>query len=423
MSGFNLCACCGISRRDFLKLTSLFSTSLGVTLAAGGCQSSPTQTETSPSPAASPVTAASPAASSSSDQPVKIGYLPITDAAPLLIAHANKFYEAEGLTAEPPRLFRSWAQVVEAFLARQVNVVHVLSPITVSLRYGRKFPAKVVAWNHVNGSALTVTPGIETPKDLGGKTIAVPFWYSIHNVVLQQVLKQEGLKVTRKPQDAAIGADEVNLVVLPPPDMVSALANQSIGGYIVAEPFNAAAENLKKGKILRFTGDVWKDHACCVVFVHEEDTVQRKEWTQRVVNAVVKAQVWIRENREETASILSKDGTGKYTPHPQAALKRTLTYYDKDFYGKQGAIKHPDWGINRIDFQPYPFPSYTEELVRLLKETQVEGDTAFLQALDPKTVAADLVDDSFVKQALQQVGGLKTFGLQENFTRIETFAV
>jgi NitT/TauT family transport system substrate-binding protein len=156
MSWSNVCACCGISRRDFLKLTSMFSTSLGLSLASG-CQSESPQGSRS-SVSSSPATSAS-----SADQPVKIGYLPITDASPLLIAHANKYYEAEGLTAEQPRLFRSWAQVVEAFLARQVNVVHVLSPITVNLRYGRKFPAKVVAWNHVNGSALTVLPDIETP--------------------------------------------------------------------------------------------------------------------------------------------------------------------------------------------------------------------------------------------------------------------
>ncbi|MBD3885364.1 ABC transporter substrate-binding protein [Phormidium tenue FACHB-886] len=421
MAWSNVCACCGMSRRDFLKLSGLFSTSLGLTLTAGGCQSTTPQAGTSPSLNTS--ANASPSTSVSADQPVKIGYLPITDASPLLIAHAKKLYEAEGLTAEPPRLFRSWAQVVEAFLARQVNVVHVLSPMTVSLRYGRNFPAKVVAWNHTNGSALTVTPDIETPKDLGGKTIAVPFWYSIHNVVLQQVLKKEGLTVIRKPKDTAVAANEVNLVVLPPPDMVSALATKAIGGYIVAEPFNAVAETLEKGKILRFTGDVWKDHACCVVFLHEEDTTQRQEWTQGVVNAIVKAQAWIRNNREETAQILSKDGSGKYTPHALPALERTLTYYDKEFYGKQGAIQHPDWGINRIDFQPYPFPSYTEELVRVLKETQVEGDTSFLQALDPKEVAIDLVDDSFVKKALQQVGGLPAFGLKDNFSRSETIAI
>jgi NitT/TauT family transport system substrate-binding protein len=411
----NVCACCGMSRRDFMKMTGLFSTSLGLTLAANGCQSTPPQAGNSPSPTST--------GKSSTDQPVKIGYLPITDAAPLLIAHAKKLYEAEGLTAEPPRLFRSWAQVVEAFLARQVNVIAVLSPIAVSLRYGRKFPAKVVAWNHVNGSALTVSPEVETVRDLGGKTIAIPFWYSIHNVLLQQMLKKEGLIVTRKAKEAEIAANEVNLVVLPPPDMLSALANKAIGGYIVGEPFNAAAENLNTGKILRFTGDVWKNHASCVVFLHEDDITQRQEWTQSVVNAIVKAQAWIRDNREETAQILSKDGSGKYTPHPLPALKRTLTYYEKEFYGKQGAIVHPDWDINRIDFQPYPFPSYTEELVRLLKDTQVEGDMAFLQALDPKEVAKDLVDDSFVKKAIQQVGGLKTFGLQDNFSRSETIAI
>ena len=68
--------------------------------------------------------------------PVRIGYLPITDAAPLLAAHARKGFEAQGLAVEAPRLFRSWAQLVEAFMAGQVNVVHLLSPMTVWARYG-----------------------------------------------------------------------------------------------------------------------------------------------------------------------------------------------------------------------------------------------------------------------------------------------
>ena len=393
------CACCGMSRRDFLKLSALFTSSFGAAITADNWNL--------------PVNA------NAKDQPVKIGYLPITDAAPLLVAHSRKLYQAEGLTAEQPRLFRSWAQIVEAFLARQVNVIHVLFPTSIWIRYGRNFPAKIVAWNHTNGSALTVLPDIENPRELGGKTIAVPFWYSIHNLVLQQLLQRNGLKIVRKAKDAPIASNEVNLVVLPPPDMVSALANKSIGGYIVAEPFNAAAENLKTGRVLRFTGDVWKNHACCVVFVHEEDIRQRKQWTQRVVNALVKAQLWSRSNRSEVARILSKDG-GKYTPHPLPVLQRALTYYDRNFYKKDGAIENPAWQVNRIDFQPYPFPSYTEELVRLLKTTQVEGNTDFLQKLQPRQVARDLVDDSFVRNALQQVGGPKAFGLPNNLSRIET---
>jgi NitT/TauT family transport system substrate-binding protein len=192
----NRCLCCGMTRRDFLKLSSLFSTSLGLAIGTNGCQQSTPQAENS----SQPVSTTAPA--QQDDQPVKIGYLPITDSAPLLVAHARKLYEAEGLTVEQPRLFRSWAQIVEAFLARQVNVIHVLMPTTVWIRYGRKFPAKVVAWNHTNGSALTVLNDVETPKDLGGRTIAVPFWYSIHNVVLQKLLKDNGLTVVRKPSES-----------------------------------------------------------------------------------------------------------------------------------------------------------------------------------------------------------------------------
>ena len=57
----------------------------------------------------------------------------------------------------------------------------------------------------------------------------------------------------------------------------------------VYEAFNAIAEHLKIGKILRFTGDVWKKHACCVVYMHEQDLQQHPEWSQKVVNGIVEA--------------------------------------------------------------------------------------------------------------------------------------
>ncbi len=352
-------------------------------------------------------------------QPVKIGYLPITDSAPLLVAHANKLYEAEGLTAEQPVLFRSWAQIVEAFVSGQVNVVHLLSPITIWLRYGRKFPAKVVAWNHTNGSALTVRPEFQSLQDLAGQTVGVPFWYSIHNVVLQDLLRNQGLKINLDANASSVAADEVKLVVLPPSDMISALSNKSIGGFIVAEPFNAAAELHKIGRIARFTGDVWDDHACCVVLVRESDVAENREWTQRVVNAIVKAQHWSLDHRPDVARILSKESGLGYTPHPEATLDRVLTDRDIDNYVKTGAIKHPEWHDPRIGFQPYPYPSYTEELVRRLKTTKVLGDNAFLNQLDPAFAARDLVDDSLVRTALREIGGPSAFNLNASLTRTE----
>ena len=350
--------------------------------------------------------------------PVKIGYLPITDATPLLVADHLQYYQEQGLEVEKPRMFRSWAQLVEAFLAGQVNVVHLLAPMTIWARYGSQSKAKVVAWNHMSGSGLTVLNEINQIKDLGGKTVAIPFWYSLHNVVLQHLLKNQGLEPISEGNPTA---GQVKLVVMAPSDMVPALANKQIAGYTVAEPFNASAEVLKVGKILRFTGDVWKDHACCVVLMHEQDLQQRPEWTQKVVNAVVKAQAWIQDNRSETAHILSRDSERRYTPHTREALSQVLVpeLLDRELYESNGAIVNTQWNEKRIDFQPYPFPSYTEELVRKLKTTLVSGRNDFLQALDPAFVASDLVDDRFVKKAILDNGGLATFGL-ESFTRQET---
>ena len=388
------------TRRDFIKLTGLLT-------AAGAFPL---------------LTSLQARAASEPDAPVRIGYLPITDATPLLVAHNNGLFEAEGIQSERPVLLRSWAQVIEAFISGQVNVIHLLSPMTVWARYGSKVPAKVVAWNHVGGSGLTVAPGIEDVKQLGGQSIAIPFWYSIHNVVVQQLLRDSGLIPVSKAANASIAANEVNLVVLPPSDMPPALASKRIAGYIVAEPFNALAENLKVGRIQRFTGDVWRNHACCVVFMHEHDLNNRPEWSQKVVNAIVKAQLWTRDNREEAAKLLSKDGANRYTPHAPDVLSRVLApaASEREAYLASGAIQHGDWADKRIDFQPYPFPSYTEELVRRLRDTLIEADRGFLANLDPARAAAELVDDRYVKRAIEAAGGLRRFGFPDAYTRTET---
>lgn len=388
-----------LSRRQFIQLTSLFATSLGLSATAGSCSTSPQLLMRN-------------------DQPVRTGYLPITDAAALIAAYDRGFYSAEGLEAEAPQKFRSWDAIADAFITRQVNVVHLLMPTTVWLRYGQSFPGKVVAWNHTNGSAITVLPGINQPADLAGQDIAVPFWYSIHNIVLQMLLRQHGLEAVIKPKDVPLADHEVRLVVLPPPDMLRALQDGTIAGYIVAEPYNSAAELTQTGKLLRLTGDIWKDHACCVVFMHEDDIAEQPEWTQAVVTAIVKAQQWAKANRPELAYILSKDG-GQYMPYDLPVLERVITYYDNDYYYQKGAIIHPNWRSRRIDFQPYPFLSYTSELIKALQQTLIAGDVNFLKALSPLQVAQDLVDDSFVRNALQYVGGPQAFGLSLDLSRQE----
>ncbi|MGB3835967.1 ABC transporter substrate-binding protein [Castellaniella sp.] len=398
--------CCGTEnqpqarRRQFLKLSAMFT-------AAG----------------ALPLLQASRLARAAEpDAPVRIGYLPITDATPLLVAHHNQYFQQQGLTVEPPRRFRSWSQIVEAFLAGQVNVVHLLMPMTIWSRYGSQAPAKVVAWNHTEGSCLTVLPSIQSLADLGGTTVAIPFWYSVHNIVLQAILREAGLEFISEGDPSP---RQVKLVVMSPGDMLPALGSKRISGYIVAEPFNAKAEELGVGKVWRFTGDVWRNHACCVVTMHEADLQQRPEWSQKVVNGIVQAQAWVRNHREETVQILARGNPAAYTPHEPSTLARVLLpSAERDAaYLASGAIRHADWHEQRIDFRPYPYPSYTEKLVSLLKDTFVLGENAFLKQLDPAHVAKDLVDERFVRHAIEAQGGLSAFGIEGGYTRSETFEV
>jgi NitT/TauT family transport system substrate-binding protein len=200
------------------------------------------------------------------------------------------------------------------------------------------------------------------------------------------------------------------------------LAQGSIKGYIVAEPFNAVAETGQVGKILRFTGDVWRDHACCVVVMHQDVVQSRPDYVQATVTSVAQAQRYLRENRAKSAELLSKDGQN-YLPQPRAAIDRAMNYYDAGEYGPTGAIQHPDWNSTRADFQPFPFNSYTEQLVKLLKETVVDGDSEFVGGLDGQAVHQQLIVDTFARAAIQASGGADAFGIAAGLARTEQVAL
>jgi NitT/TauT family transport system substrate-binding protein len=319
------------------------------------------------------------------------------------VAHAMGFYKDEGLEAEQPTLIRGWSPLIEAFSAGKFNLVHFLKPVPVWMRYNNKFPVKIVAWGHTNGSGLVVGAhtGVKDWKELAGKQIAVPYWYSMHNIVLQYALRASGLTPTIKPEGTALGPNEVNLQILPPPDMPTALAAKKIDGYIVAEPFNAMGEVKAGARMLRFTGDIWKNHPCCVICMHEGDTSKRKEWTQKVVNAVVRGCIYASENKKEVAKMLSKDGKG-YLPMPAEVIERAMLLYDAKTYGESKAIQHPEWGNDRINFQPWPYPSATRLIIEEMNKALVGGDKTFLADLKPDFVANDLVEYEFVKNALNK---------------------
>ena len=344
-------------------------------------------------------------AASWKDPVLKIGYIPITDAAPLLIAHSKGMFQKVGIkTANPVRLL-GWSELAMAFAHGAFNLCHLLSPIPLYLRYAKNIQVKVVAWDHVNNSAITVQQDakIYDFKDLGGRSIAIPFWYSVHNVILQLGLRHVGLKPIIKGHNKKVMKDEVELFEMAPSDMVFALKNGAIDGYIVAEPYNAAGEMLYGGRVMRFSGDIWKNHACCQAAMHERDIVMFPDWAKRVVNVLVEAEFWLKNNIREAAMILSSDGEN-YIDLPYDVLLRAMTKYDLDTYGDDGtgAIKHPDWNIKRVWFEPFPFKSYTRTLVELLRETIVDSDISFLKKLDTEFIVNDIVDYELINKSLKK---------------------
>lgn len=417
-----------VTRRELLRIAGASGLGLSGLGFLAGCAGGGPESPASTGAGAAATTASTAAATAGEAPVVKIGYIPITDATPLLIAHANGYFAEEGLQAERPTLIRSWSALAEAFQAGTFNLTHLLVPIPIYLRYARGFPVKVVAWNHMNNSALTVRGDgpIRSSADLGGRQIAVPYWYSMHNLILQMVLRAHKLEPVIQEQKAPLAANQTNLLVMAPPDMPTALSSGAIDGYIVAEPFNAAGELLAGGRIIRFTGDVWRNHPCCVAVLHESDVRERRAWSQKVVNALVRAERWSRENKAEAARILSKDGEG-YLPFPEKIIAHAMMKYDLETYGVAGgtgAIRHPEWGANRIAFEPYQFRSATKRIVQELKRTKLEGDVSFLADLSPEHVADDLMDYELVKVALAASGGLAAFdGAYRDFEREEVIAV
>ena len=387
----------GISRRTFLK-------TVIQTTGAAAC-----------TPMAFPCLAAA------KKRPFKIGYLPITDATPLLVAYSLGYFSQEGLHVERPVMVRSWNLLSESFLTGKFDLVHMLFPIPVWMRFKQNIPVKVLAWDHTNGSAVTVRAdsGINRFADFSGKQVAVPSWYSMHNLVMQLGLQVQGLKPVIRPPGSKLAPHEVNLFILPPPDMPQALLGKKIDAFIVADPFNALAQEKFSAKIMRYSGDIWKNHPCCVIVAKDRLIQESPIVIQKAVNAIVRAQAWCLQNPKETAHLLSRDGEG-FLPVNKSVLNRVFGAIP------EGELVHPQWNVERIGFQPFPFPSATQFILEQMKKTKVEGNTDFLTALDTNTAVAQLVDDRFVRKALDDMGGMKAFchcDMKDVFTREETVEI
>lgn len=246
---------------------------------------------------------------------IRLGHLPITDHLTIIAASRARF---EKLALEPVK-FASWPELAEALKSGSLETAFALTPISLTLRQ-KGVPIKIVLLGHRNGSVLLAANDIAKVSDLRGKTVAIPSRFSTHNILLRRLLGREGMDADR----------DVQLVELPPPEMVQALARGGISAFIVAEPFGAQAELRKLGKVLALSKDVWPNHVCCALNAREDLIAAHPEAVQELASALTAAGRFATEHPKEAAQ-LSKPFLGQdpaVVLHAMTVPKGRVTYDD-----------------------------------------------------------------------------------------------
>lgn len=250
--------------------------------------------------------------SESSEKPtVKIGYIPITHAVPLYIENELANGKFENFNLELVK-FGSWPNLMDALNTGRIEGASAL--ITVAMRAKEQgIDLKAFALGHRDGNVLVVAPEIESAVDLKGKSFAIPHKFSTHNVLLYQMLKQEG-----------VDYKDVNVIELPPPEMPAALAEGRIAGYVVAEPFGAQSVVMGNAKVLYQDVDIWKDSVDCALILREE-FIQQEKIAQEFMNAYVEA-----GNKAEHKDEHAKEISSKYLQVNDEVLDLSLKWISYD---------------------------------------------------------------------------------------------
>jgi ABC-type nitrate/sulfonate/bicarbonate transport system substrate-binding protein len=194
---------------------------------------------------------------------LKIGFLPITCATPIIFAGAADFYGKEGLNVSLQKT-AGWAIVRDKVLAKEFDASHMLSPMPLAITMGAgssAVPMVMPVMENINGNAITLAmrhKNNRDPKNWKGMKFAIPFDYSMHNFLLRHYLAEHGLDPDK----------DVQLRVMAPPDMVANLKSDNIDGFIVAEPFNQRAVYENIGFIHALTSEIWDNHPCCAMREH-----------------------------------------------------------------------------------------------------------------------------------------------------------
>lgn len=223
-----------------------------------------------------------------------VGFLPVTCHLTCPVTdYASKTTETN--TNFNSRVFTDFPTVVSALEARQVQATFMIVPLAMKLRE-QGVPVKICYLGHRDGSEIIVGKNskIRSLKDLKGKTVAVPSLFSNQNFVIHRLMSDYGM-----------APEDINFVVLPPPDMPTSLASGSIDAYFVGEPFCAKAELDGIGRVLYYARDIWPNFISCALVVHEGLIRSNPEVVNDLVRGIAQSGAWAETHRAEAAKLVS----------------------------------------------------------------------------------------------------------------------
>lgn len=239
-----------------------------------------------------------------------IGYLPITHALPV-------FEEKELLESENGEIqiqlqkFNSWSDLTDALHAGKIDGASELIELAMSAK-AKGVDLKAVALGHRDGNVIVSNDKIHSPKDMAGKTFAIPSTQSSHYILLQDELKKAGLTL-----------DDIKVTQLAPSEMPSSLASGAIDGYCVAEPFGAQAVTQGFGNVLTHSDELWKDSVCCGLVFRTDVIEKNPEAFSQLVQAYKKAGEKL--DKTEAARIASE-----YLGQDEKTLETSLEWISYD---------------------------------------------------------------------------------------------
>ncbi|HZZ05792.1 CmpA/NrtA family ABC transporter substrate-binding protein [Paraburkholderia sp.] len=228
---------------------------------------------------------------------LRLGFVALSDVAPLVAAKLLEFGHAHGLTLELCRQ-PSWAAVRDKLLSGDLDAAHVLYGLVYGVQLGLGGPQTDMAVLMVlnrNGQAITLSNRLADalaehgtlPKalaTLGRKPVfAQTFPTGTHAMWLYYWLASQGVHPLR----------DIESVAIPPPEMVAALAKERLDGFCVGEPWNAMAEAEGVGRTVTYTSEVWPDHAEKVLACRRDFVSANPNAAQALVQTMLEACRWL----------------------------------------------------------------------------------------------------------------------------------